>query len=204
MCRRRAWGLAADGWPSRPDSVGGPAPDDGGSVTYPEVGPFSITGMSPIRVATAGGTLVTITGDALPLDPQVRIGDTAAAEVVTSTATRLVFRAPARVAGTYDVHVFARDGRTSVLADALTYTDDELAPVPGEDGTDGSEGPGGSDGAPGADEGSDGDDASEGSQEPVVRTGPNGERLVRTTKFAGLGSSFWSMDCSSSCSGVSL
>ena len=177
-------------------------------MTYPGVGPFSITGMSPIRVATAGDTLVTITGEALPLDPRVRIGDTAAAEVVSSTTTRLVFRTPARVAGVYDVHVFARDGRTSVLDDALTYTDDALAPAPGEDGTDspdGSEGPVGSGSDPG-DDGNDGSgsDGSEGSQEPVVRTGPNGERLVRTTKFAGLGSSFWALDCSSSCSGVSL
>ena len=121
-------------------------------MTYPGVGPFSITGMSPIRVATAGGTLVTITGDALPLDPQVRIGATAAAEVVSSTTTRLVFRTPARVAGAYDVHVFARDGRTSVLADALTYTDDPLEPAAGGD-QDGSEGPDGSGSGPGDDEG---------------------------------------------------
>ena len=38
---------------------------------------------------------------------------------------------------------------------------------------------------------------------PVARTGPNGERLVRTSKFAALGS-IWSMDCSVSCSGVAL
>jgi hypothetical protein len=38
----------------------------------------------------------------------------------------------------------------------------------------------------------------------VTTTGPGGERLVRTTKFGGLGSSFWSMNCSVSCTGVAL
>ena len=42
-----------------------------------------------------------------------------------------------------------------------------------------------------------------GSAGPVVTTGPNGERLVRTTKFAALGS-IWSMNCSVSCTGVAI
>ena len=67
--------------------------------------------MNPIRVNVAGGTLVTITGTALPLNPAVRVGDAAAATVVRSSATELVFRAPARAEGSYWVHVFARDGR---------------------------------------------------------------------------------------------
>jgi hypothetical protein len=167
--------------------------------------------MSPVRVDTAGGTLVTITGGALPLDPRVRIGSTAPADVVSSTPTRLVFRTPARVAGVYDVHVFARDGRTSVLDDALTYTDAPLDQAPdedrdGPDGPDGSDdGSGGSgDGPGGEDRADDSGNGSDGTQEPVVRSGPNGERLVRTTKFAGLGPDFWALDCSSSCSGVAI
>ena len=99
-------------------------PDDGGEITYPGVGPFEITSLSPARVDVAGGTLVTITGNALPLNPAVRIGDAAAATVVRSSATELVFRAPARVAGSYDVHVFALDDREWTLADALTYVAD--------------------------------------------------------------------------------
>ena len=184
----------------RDDSVDGPPTDDGGSVTYPGVGPFRITGMSPIRVDTAGGTQVTLTGTALPLDARVRIGETAAAAVVRSSATELVFVAPARVAGVYDVHVFARDDRTSVLEDALTYTDAPIGPGSGadDDGGNGTPGPGGSGSDPGTDDGSAGDG------EPVVRSGPNGERLVRTTKFAALGWSFWTLDCSTSCSGMVL
>jgi len=34
-------------------------------------------------------------------------------------------------------------------------------------------------------------------------TGPGGERLVRTTKFSAIGA-IWSMDCSTSCSGVAI
>jgi hypothetical protein len=89
---------------------------------------------------------------------------------------------------------FARDGRTSVLDGALTYTDAPLEQGPGEaqDGPDGPDGSG--DGADGSGDGPGGEDGnddsgngSDGSQEPVDRSGPNDERLVRT-KFAGLGS----------------
>ena len=160
-------------------------------MTYPGVGPFSITGMSPVRVSTTGGTVVTITGTALPLDARVRIGDSASAEVVSSSTDRLEFRAPARVAGVYDVHVFARDDRTSVLEGALTFTDDPLAPSGSADGTGGpgNDSGGDSGGGPGGDDSDDGseDGSNEGSDETVVRTGPHGERLVRTTRFAALG-----------------
>jgi serine protease len=86
-----------------------------------------------------------------------------------------------------------------VLDDALTYTDDPLGPAPEEaqEGTDGSDGPGSDPGA-----GDDSDDSA-GSQEPVVQSGPNGERLVRTAKFAGLGAIF-DLDCSTSCSGMAI
>ena len=66
---------------------------------------------------------MTITGTALPANPRVRVGDSATATVVTSSPTGLTFRAPARVAGTYDVHVFATDGTEDVLTAALTYVD---------------------------------------------------------------------------------
>jgi hypothetical protein len=191
----------------------GSGPDDGGIITYPSVGPFSITSISPTRVNVAGGTLVTITGTDLPTAPQVRIGDSAAAFVVSSSATEVVFRAPARVAGAYDVHVFAPDGRTSVLTAALTYSADVGGPGSGgaDDGSDDSgsggdpdDGTGGSDGSGGSGGSDDGTDDSDGSAGPVTTTGPGGERLVRTTKFASLGSSFWSMNCSVSCTGVAL
>jgi serine protease len=118
---------------------------------------------------------------------------------VSSSATELVFRAPARIAGLYDVHVFARDDRTSVLEQALTYTDAPIGPGDGTGG-DGTDGSGGSDGDPGDDS----EDGGSDDGEPVVRTGPNGERLVRTTKFDALDWSFWALDCSTSCSGVVL
>jgi hypothetical protein len=142
----------------------------------------------------------------------VRIGDSAAAFVVSSSATEVVFRAPARVAGDYDVHVFAPDGRTSVLTAALNYSADVTGPGSGGaddgsddsgDGADGSDGSGGSGGSDGSD-GSGGSDGPDDSTEPVTTTGPGGERLVRTTKFGSLRSTFWSMNCSVSCTGVAL
>jgi hypothetical protein len=163
-------------------------------------------------VNVAGGTLVTITGDALPVNPSVLIGDAAAATVVRSSPTELVFRAPARVADSYDVTVFALDGREWTLTDALTYVADDAAGG-GSDGSDAGSGGAGSggggsggtgDGSDGAGDGSDGSDGGSGSSAgPVVTTGPSGERLVRTSKFAALGS-IWSMNCTESCSGVAI
>jgi serine protease len=108
--------------PPAPEAGGG-APTGPGATTYPEVGTFGITSLSPNQVSTDGGTLVTVTGRALPDSPTVRIGATATATVVRSSATSVVFRVPARTAGTYDVSVYARDGRSTVLSNALTYID---------------------------------------------------------------------------------
>jgi hypothetical protein len=149
--------------------------------------------------------------------------------VVSSSATSLVFRAPARLAGVYDVHVFATDGTEALLTAALTYVDGAGAGTPGA-GTPGSDTPGagtpstgtpvtpangtpgtpgtgtpvtpanGTPGTPGTGTGGSG---AGGGAEPVVTTGPGGERLVRTTKFAALGA-IWSLDCSASCSGVAI
>jgi hypothetical protein len=142
----------------------------------------------------------------------VRIGAAAAASVVRSSATELVFRVPARVEGSYDVHVFARDGREWTLTSALTYVSeaadggDSDAGDVGPDASSGDGSDGAGDGADGPDSGagdSGGSGGSGGSSGPVVTTGPNGERLVRTTKFAGL-ASIWSMNCALSCTGVAL
>jgi hypothetical protein len=129
------------------------------------------------------------------------------------------FRVPARVAGDYDVSVYAPDGRSTVLSNALTYAEVVgEAPAGGDDGTpgdtpsgtapdgttpDGStpDGPTPDDGtAPG---GSTPDDGTTPDTGPIVRTGPAGERLVRSAKFDAL-RSIWSLDCSSSCTGVAI
>jgi subtilisin family serine protease len=126
-----------------PGTGGGtPNPGTGGtgeasSKTYDRVGDFEITKISPIRVSTSGGTVVTIRGDALESGLSVRVGSTAVAHVTSSSSTGLVFQAPARVAGTYDVTVY-KNGRTSVLTDALIYVD----PAPGGGGTGGTPNPG--------------------------------------------------------------
>jgi hypothetical protein len=187
--------------------------------------------MSPAIVDVAGGTLVTISGTALPANPRVRVGDSASAVVVSSSATSVVFRAPARVAGVYDVHGFATDGTTAVLTAALTYVDGAGAGsagtgTPGTDtgtgtggsgtgtggsgsgtgsgtGTGGSGTGGSGSGGSGSGGSGSGSGGSGGAAAPVIATGPGGERLVRTTKFAALGA-IWSMDCATSCTGVAI
>ena len=192
----------------------GPVP---GTTTYPQVGAFRITSLSPNVVDVAGGTLVTITGEALPDDPTVRVGATTTGTVVTATSTRVTFRVPARVAGVYDVSVFAPDGRSTVLSNALTYAEGVGSTDPGtDDGSstpDSGTAPGGTspeetspDGTTpdgGSPPGDDSPDGSTPATEPVVTSGPAGERLVRSAKFDALGS-IWSLDCSSSCTGVAI
>ncbi|MCZ2848093.1 S8 family serine peptidase [Modestobacter sp. VKM Ac-2978] len=174
-----------------------PAPGDStpppSVVTYPEVGPFGLTSISPAVVSTAGGTRVTVTGTNVPDGARVRIGDTREATVVSSDSTSVVFTAPELVAGVYDVFVFGPSGtESSVLADGLTYVED-----PAGGGT-----------TPGTDDGSTPDSGSTpgtgGGSSVVTAVGPNGERLVRSAAFGRLGSSFWSLDCSTSCRGVLL
>ncbi|MCZ2821769.1 S8 family serine peptidase [Modestobacter sp. VKM Ac-2977] len=162
-------------------------------ITYPEVGSFGLTSISPAVVSTAGGTRVTVTGTNVPDGARVRIGDTREATVVSSDSTSVVFTAPDLVAGVYDVSVFGPSGpESSVLADGLTYVEE-----PAGGGT-----------APDTDDGSTPDSGSTpgtgGGSSLVTAVGPNGERLVRSAAFGRLGSSFWSLDCSTSCRGVLL
>jgi hypothetical protein len=183
------------------DDSGEPSPDPdlGGEHEYPEVGPFGLTSISPARVSSAGGTLVTITGTALPEGALVRIGDTTAVPVRSLTPTRLTFTTPALVAGTYDVHVIAPDRVTvSRLDDALTFVDVERGEQPGT----GTPEPGDDPGTglpPDPEDGRETDDTPE-----QVVTGPGGQRLVSSALFRSLPRSVWDLDCSIACSGVPL
>ncbi|SOC51639.1 IPT/TIG domain-containing protein [Blastococcus aggregatus] len=193
--------------PSTPPGPGGgttPSAPGNDTTTYPSVGDFRITSLSPNAVAVGGGTVVTITGTALPVGARVRIGASAEAAVVSASTTRLQFRTPARVAGVHDVTVFAPDGRTTVLAGALTY----LADAPSGGGTaPGTPPGGGTSPAPGtvpppSGPGTTPADPGTGSG-PVERTGPHGERLVRSATFSAL-RGIWSIECSASCTGVAI
>ncbi|NYJ05107.1 S8 family serine peptidase [Petropleomorpha daqingensis] len=216
---------SGDGGSAAPGA--GPVPEEGGTVEFPAVGSFRITSLSPARVSTDGGTLVIIVGEALPSGARVLVGTSASATVTRSSATEVVFRAPARVAGTYTVTVFAPDGRSTALDSALEYVDATASGGAGSGGS-GSAGSGGSGGAGGSDgtapggsgtggsdaggaggsggsgsAGSGGSGGSGGTTDPVVRRGPHGERLVQSAHFAGL-SSIWSLDCSAACAGVAI
>ncbi|TFV67289.1 UNVERIFIED_ORG: hypothetical protein E4P37_03820 [Bacillus sp. AZ43] len=178
-------------------SPGGPVP---GTTTYPQVGAFRITSLSPNVVTVDGGTTVTVTGLALPANPRVRIGSSGVATVLSASTTQVTFRVPARVAGVYDVTVSAPDGRSSTLSAALTYTA-TVGSGPGTT-TPGTTNPGTTN--PGTtNPGTTTPGGSTPATGPVVATGPNGERLVRSAKFGAL-RSIWSTDCSRSCTGVAV
>jgi hypothetical protein len=178
------------------------------TTEYDAVGVFKVTSLSPNRVSTAGGALVTITGLALPASPTVRIGATTTATVLIASTTKVVFRVPARTADVYDVSIYAPGGTGQVLSRALTYYDPSAGSTP-EDPADGGSGTtpapgGGTTPAPGGGTTpAPGGGGAAPATEPVVRTGPAGERLVRSAKFGAL-RSIWSADCSSSCTGVAI
>ncbi|MEX5720681.1 S8 family serine peptidase [Geodermatophilus maliterrae] len=210
------------GWGSTPVPSGPgttPVPDEGGRLTFPARGQFQITSISPVRVSVDGGTEVRITGLALPLGARVLVGTTGAAQVVSSTATDLVFRTPARVAGRYDVTVFAPDGRLQVLGTVLEYVGSGSGgstTPPGDGstgGTDPATGDGG--GTPGTGDGTppgggsgtgpeDADDSGAAPSTPAELTGPGGLRLVRSARLAAVPASLWALDCSVSCRGLVL
>ncbi len=199
-----------------------PAPSDGGRQTYPGTGTFGITSISPVRVSVAGGTEVRVTGTALPAGARVLVGTSGAAPVVRAGSDALVFRTPARVAGRYDVSVFAPDGRVEVLAAVLEYVAAAGGGSGGEGGPDGSAptpaptpapvpapapapvpapapapspvpAPAPAPGGGGA-----------GPAGPDVVPGPGGLRLVRSARWDAVPASVWTTDCSSSCRGVVL
>ncbi|MGY1752829.1 S8 family serine peptidase [Blastococcus sp. SYSU D01042] len=204
--------------PTTPPGSGGgstptsPATPGNGTTTYPSVGEFKITSLSPNTVSTSGGTLVTITGTALPTGARVRIGDSATATVVSSTSTQVRFSVPSRVAGVYDVTVFNAAGdRSTTLGQALTYRAD--APTGGSPGggtaPGGGSTPGGSSPGSGTTPPTGGTPApgtppsTPGSSGPAERTGPSGERLVQSATFSAL-RGIWSVNCSASCTGVAI
>ncbi len=90
--------------------------------TFTASGAPTITSISPTSGATAGGTVVTITGTNMT-------GATAALfgliSVVpsASTATTVTATSPAQVAGQYDITVTATGTSTPVTADLFTYSD---------------------------------------------------------------------------------
>ncbi len=195
---------------------GTPGPDLGGRRDYPETGPYRLTSISPTRVSASGGTTVTVTGAAIPAGATVRVGTSTSALVVgTTTSSRLAFRTPALVPGSYDVYVFGPDRSThSVLVGGLTYVAEEGtggAPQPGtptpgapQPGTPTPGAPQPGTPAPGAPQpGTQAPGTPPSGSAPEV-TGPNGERLRHSVRFASLGSSIWGVDCSSSCSGLAV
>ncbi|MGY1651255.1 S8 family serine peptidase [Geodermatophilus sp. SYSU D01119] len=221
-------GSGTGGTPPSSGTGGTPPSSGSGTVTYPTVGQFRITSITPVTVGVSGGTRVRVNGLALPPGARVRIGDSAAATVVRSNTTSLVFTTPARVAGRYDVTVFAPDGRSQVLEDVLEYVAAPAAgAAPAPDGGSGSATPpsGGSGTAPGGtapgggtqpgggtapDGGTTpgggtapgGTAPGGGSAAPGTRTGPDGQRLVYSARLGGIPASLWAMDCSVSCRGL--
>ncbi len=168
----------------------GTAPPSGGTV-YPGVGDFRVTSVSPDHVDVAGGAQVTVLGT-FPSRPTVLVGSSAPATVVSATSTRVVFTAPARIAGSYDLTLSTPGGRQSVLPGALTYVSSTAAPTTAAPSTT-SAAPTPTVGVPAPTPSA-----------PVVVTGPGGQRLVRTAFFSSVPASVWTTNCSPSCAGTLL
>ncbi|GHE08697.1 S8 family serine peptidase [Klenkia taihuensis] len=168
-----------------------PTVPPGGSTVYPGVGDFRVTSVSPNRVDAAGGAAVTVRGT-FTAEPRVLVGDSGVGTVLSWSSTQVVFSAPARVPGVYDLVLSTPGGGLrSELSRALTYVSSS-----------GSAGPTSAPSttaAPSTAPVPSGPPAPSG---PVVITGPGGQKLVVTAFFSGLPASLWSVDCSSSCAGT--
>ncbi|WP_346619269.1 S8 family serine peptidase [Blastococcus montanus] len=181
--------------PSAP-APSAPQPVTGGEKSFPSVGAYRITSVSPSVVSASGGTRVRISGSGFESGVRVRVGTSTAVRIVGLSGTEIVFESPQLMAGVYDVHVFAPDRTETVLDDALTLVTvasapsapAPSAPAPGADPV--VDAPGGA--APPA-----------GSSDGTVR-GPRGERLLPSARFSALAGSIWTVDCTSGCSGLSI
>jgi hypothetical protein len=167
-----------------------PSPETGlgGRKDYAKVGPARLTSISPTRVSTAGGVRVTVTGEAIPVGARVLIGTTTPVTVSAASATSLSFTTPALVPGTYDVYVFAPDGTSSVLTGGLTYLAAPGSSTPANPGQQPGSQPAAGGGTGGGTDGS--------------VAGPHSERLMHSARFAALGRTIWTVNCSSACSGL--
>ena len=90
-----------------------------GGYTY--VAPPTITGISPARGGSAGGTLVSITGAHFSGATAVLFGSAPATLFVVNSATSISAVAPAQAAGSVDVVVVTLGG-TATATDGYTYT----------------------------------------------------------------------------------
>lgn len=172
-----------------------PTVPPGGSTVYPGVGDFRVTSLSPTTVDVAGGAPVRVVGT-FPAQPRVLVGSSGLATIVSWSPTQVVFTAPARVAGSYDVLLSTTSGMQSLLPGALTYTSATASPTTAAS----SSATGSSSSATATS--SSGSTSAPTSAAPEVTTGPGGQRLVGTSFFAAMPASVWAVSCSSSCSGT--
>ncbi|WP_338868383.1 IPT/TIG domain-containing protein [Myxococcus stipitatus] len=95
--------------------------------TYVAAPAPSLSGISPGRGLSSGGTRVTLTGGQFAPGATVLLGGARATEVTWDSATSLTATTSARAVGTVDVVVRNPDGQQATLPGAFTY---EPAPAP--------------------------------------------------------------------------
>ena len=81
-----------------------------------------LTSIEPKAGGTAGGTLVTVSGDKFfSQHSWVKIGEVEVKEVTVTSATQLRFKTPKRVAGKVDIQVINTGGLAANLSQAYRY-----------------------------------------------------------------------------------
>jgi len=108
---------------------GGQSATRAGAFTYTAAAAPALTSVSPTSGPTAGGTTITLTGTNFVSGATVRVGGTAATNVVYVGATQLTARTPAGTAGARDVVVTNPDGQASTRTGGFTYTGQAAAPT---------------------------------------------------------------------------
>ena len=107
--------------PAAPTTAPGGGTGTDGARTYPGTGTYGITRISPAVVSAAGGTLVTVYGANLPINPYVLVGDSGTVGNVASNRGMLLFRTQPHAAGTYALTFSAPGLGSERLENALTF-----------------------------------------------------------------------------------
>jgi hypothetical protein len=90
-----------------------------------------VYGLNPSQGPTAGHTLVTITGENLPVQPTVHFGARTASVIVVAGDSFIVVDTPAGEPGPVDVRVVDAVAQEEVtLPDAFAYLADSEGPIP--------------------------------------------------------------------------
>lgn len=93
-----------------------------GGFTYTSSTAFGVSGASPAKGPTCGGTVVTITGEGFKTGAAVAFGSSRSSAVTVASSTQINAMSPAGSSGTVPITVTDPDAQSASLPSGFTYT----------------------------------------------------------------------------------